>query len=126
MAGAIADYGAEAVLKTWELFCTPFLPVTVVVLRASELSDQARAHGLDPAQVEDAIALLGYLRASNDPHAAWLSGELVRKHGQNLRHFHAAMAAPYKAPDDGKSELTMPGLSGGGAADEADPPKLAD
>ena len=95
---ALAKYGDTAVLAAWQHFTIPFLPVAHAIAQFRDLIKLAEANKLTyPEDVVEAIALLGSLRASEDPHRAWMAAEIIAR---NTRSPDFCIAALRGQPKD--------------------------
>ena len=94
---ALAKYGDTAVLAAWQHFTIPFLPVAHAIAQFQDLINLAEANKLNPEEVGEAIALLGSLRASEDPHRAWMAAEIIAR---NTRSPDFCIAALRGQPKD--------------------------
>jgi hypothetical protein len=93
---ALAKYGDDVVLATWQHFAVPFMPVAQSIAEFQELVSAAQANQLRPSDVIEAIALLGALRTSDDPHRAWVAAEILARNTKSPELCMAAMRGQAK------------------------------
>lgn len=93
---ALAKYGDAAVLAAWQHFTVPFLPVCEMMAHFQEIVSVAQANGIPPSDVNEALGLLGSLRASDDPHRAWMAAEILTRNTKNPDLCLAAMRGQAK------------------------------
>lgn len=77
LAAAVGEYGEPVVHWAWNAFFTGLLPFAAAIRREQELEAMGQALGLTREQTMDGIRLMHALRESDNPHNAWLAGEIV-------------------------------------------------